>query len=137
MVYYTQNYWVFTFSIGRYPRKQKTWCFRNWICFCPQVLGKTPTQLGPLERANVNQVQWLRLVLSKGSKWVQSQASYLLHAGFLFVLFFDSEDASDMCPWNFGSFSMHYKASYPRWQNSSDYTDHLETSLPKYISNTF
>jgi hypothetical protein len=30
--------------------------FRNWICFCPQakVGEKTPTQLGPLERANLN-----------------------------------------------------------------------------------
>jgi hypothetical protein len=30
--------------------------FGNWICFCPQVKGgkKTTTQLGPLERANLN-----------------------------------------------------------------------------------
>jgi hypothetical protein len=29
--------------------------FGNWICFHPQVKGgnKTPTQLGPLERANL------------------------------------------------------------------------------------
>jgi hypothetical protein len=29
---------------------------------------------------------------------MQSQASYLLHVGFLFVLFFDSKDAGDMLP---------------------------------------
>jgi hypothetical protein len=54
MVYNTQNYWVF--GLGPLSgileiRKQH---FRNWICFCPQVreVGKIPTQLGPLERAN-------------------------------------------------------------------------------------
>jgi hypothetical protein len=35
---------------------EKTQRFGNWICFRPQV-GKTPTQLGPLERANLNQVR--------------------------------------------------------------------------------
>jgi hypothetical protein len=55
MVYNTQNYWVFGFfpssSIVE-TRKQR---FGNWIFFCPQVReGKKPTQLGPLERANLN-----------------------------------------------------------------------------------
>jgi hypothetical protein len=38
------------------PVFQKTRRFGNWICFRPQVkVGeKTPTQLGPLERANLN-----------------------------------------------------------------------------------
>jgi hypothetical protein len=39
--------------------------FGNWICFRPQVKGgrkKTPTQLGPLQRANLN--HW------KGPNWV-------------------------------------------------------------------
>jgi hypothetical protein len=37
-----------------HPVFQKTQCFRNWICFRPQVkVGeKTPTQMGPLERAS-------------------------------------------------------------------------------------
>jgi hypothetical protein len=38
--------------------------FGNWICFCPQVRGETPTLLGPLERGDL---QWLRLTLSKES----------------------------------------------------------------------
>jgi hypothetical protein len=38
---------------SRIPRTRKQ-PFRNWICFCPQVRGKTPTLLGPLERANLN-----------------------------------------------------------------------------------
>jgi hypothetical protein len=43
------------------PVFQKTLCFGNWICFRPQVkVGeKTPTQLGPLERANLNHCQSL------------------------------------------------------------------------------
>jgi hypothetical protein len=32
----------------------------------------------------------------------QSKAFYLLHAGFLFGLFFDHEDAGNMLPQNFG-----------------------------------
>jgi hypothetical protein len=37
------------------PVLKKTQRFRNWICFRPQVkVGeKTPTQLGPLERAHL------------------------------------------------------------------------------------
>jgi hypothetical protein len=47
------------------PVFQKTWRFGNWICFRPQVkVGeKTPTQLGPLEKANLNHC-------SKGPNWV-------------------------------------------------------------------
>jgi hypothetical protein len=45
MVYNTQIYWVLE------PERQR---FGNWICFRPQVKGKTPAQLGPLERANLN-----------------------------------------------------------------------------------
>jgi hypothetical protein len=44
------------------PVFQKTWRFGNWICFHPQVkVGeKTPTQLGPLERANpVIEILWI------------------------------------------------------------------------------
>jgi hypothetical protein len=76
-----------TFSIVRYSRKQETRRFGNSICFRPQVRGKTPTKLGPLERANHNYwktpvrwlnscvnltgiVQWLRLALSEGPNWV-------------------------------------------------------------------
>jgi hypothetical protein len=72
-----------TFPIFRYSREFKTRRFRNWICFRPLVRGeKTPTQLGPLERANLNHwtaparlnscvnltgvVQRLRLTFSKG-----------------------------------------------------------------------
>jgi hypothetical protein len=41
------------------PVFQKTRRFGNWICFRPQVkVGeKTPTQLGPLERANLNHLR--------------------------------------------------------------------------------
>jgi hypothetical protein len=50
-----QNYWVFG--------KQH---FGNWICFRPRVRGKTHTQLGPLERANIS--HWL--ALSMEPNWV-------------------------------------------------------------------
>jgi hypothetical protein len=43
------------------------------VCFRPQVkVGeKTPSQLGPLERANLNHwTGWLRWALSKGPNWV-------------------------------------------------------------------
>jgi hypothetical protein len=47
------GFWAF--SIVRNSREYKTRRFGNWICFRPQVKGeKTPTQLGPLERANLN-----------------------------------------------------------------------------------
>jgi hypothetical protein len=54
MVYDTQNYWVFGLcpSSGFLEiRKQR---FGSWICFRPQVRGKTPTLFGPLETANFN-----------------------------------------------------------------------------------
>jgi hypothetical protein len=56
MVYDIQDHWVF----GLYPssgilKKRRTHPFGNWICFRPQVRGQeTSTQLGPLERANLN-----------------------------------------------------------------------------------
>jgi hypothetical protein len=47
------------------PVFKKTRRFGNWICFRPQVkLGeKTPTQLGPLERANLNHWKKSRKIL--------------------------------------------------------------------------
>jgi len=36
MVKYTKHYWI----CGLCPLSsilKLTWCFRNWICFCPQV----------------------------------------------------------------------------------------------------
>jgi hypothetical protein len=38
------------------PIFYKTKCFRNWVCFHPQVTetDMTPTLLGPLERADLN-----------------------------------------------------------------------------------
>jgi hypothetical protein len=43
------------FSIVLYSRDYKTRRFGNWICFHPQVKRRrTPTQLGPIERANLN-----------------------------------------------------------------------------------
>jgi hypothetical protein len=52
----THNYCFFflLFSILRYSRNYKTRRFGNWACFRPQVRRKTPTQLGPVERANLN-----------------------------------------------------------------------------------
>jgi hypothetical protein len=52
----TQKWWVFgidpSFGI---LRDQKTRRFGNWICFRLQMRwGRTPTQLGPVERANLN-----------------------------------------------------------------------------------
>jgi hypothetical protein len=57
MVYNTQDYW-------------KTQRFVNGICFRPQVKGggnKTPTQLGPLERANLNERAYLDPVIEISS----------------------------------------------------------------------
>jgi hypothetical protein len=55
MVYVVQNSQNLSGLFQR-PVFQKTQRFGNWICFRPQVkMGeKTPTQLGPLERANLN-----------------------------------------------------------------------------------
>jgi hypothetical protein len=49
---FTEFFW--TFSIVRYSKKTRR--FGNWICFRPQVkVGeKTPSQLGSLERADLN-----------------------------------------------------------------------------------
>jgi hypothetical protein len=49
---FTKFFW--TFSIVLYAKKTRR--FGNWICFRLQVkVGeKTPTQLGPLERDNLN-----------------------------------------------------------------------------------
>jgi hypothetical protein len=58
MVYNTQNYWVFgIFPSSGILETRKTQHFGNWICFHPQVRGKTPTHLRPLERANLSLVQ--------------------------------------------------------------------------------
>jgi hypothetical protein len=55
MVYVVQNSQNFL-DFFHCPVSQKTQRFGNWICFRPQVkVGeKTPTQSGPLERANLN-----------------------------------------------------------------------------------
>jgi hypothetical protein len=65
------------------PVFQKTRRFGNWICFRPQVkVGeKTPTQLGPLERANLNPVigDWKK---SRKILWILSlQCSQYLPTG--------------------------------------------------------
>jgi hypothetical protein len=43
-------------TLSHHPVFEGTRRFGNWICFLPQVKGgkKTPTQLGPLERPNLN-----------------------------------------------------------------------------------
>jgi hypothetical protein len=57
MVYHNQNYWVFwTFSTVWYFTDQKIRRFGNCICFRPRVRGKTPTQLGPVERGDLGPV---------------------------------------------------------------------------------
>jgi hypothetical protein len=54
-----------TVSIVWNSRSQKTLHFGNWICFYPQVWGKIPTLLGPLERANLN--HWMMDTVQKPS----------------------------------------------------------------------
>jgi hypothetical protein len=51
-----KNYWVFgLFPSSGFLENRKKCRFGNWICFRPQVKGKkTPTQLGPLEKANLS-----------------------------------------------------------------------------------
>jgi hypothetical protein len=41
MVYDTQNYWFWTLTTVRHSRKQKTQRFGTWICFHPQVNGRS------------------------------------------------------------------------------------------------
>jgi hypothetical protein len=68
MGYNTELLGFWTFFIVWYCREHDV---SEMICFRPQVKGeKTPTQLGPLERANLNQsINYLmRLALSKGPK---------------------------------------------------------------------
>jgi hypothetical protein len=50
MAYNTQNYWVFGLS----PSPDILETRKHRFCFRPQVRGKTPTQLGPLERADLD-----------------------------------------------------------------------------------
>jgi hypothetical protein len=46
---------LFTELLGFWTFSIRMWCFGNWICFHPQMVGeKTPTQLGSLEGANLN-----------------------------------------------------------------------------------
>jgi hypothetical protein len=46
---------------------KKTLCFGNWVCFHPQVGGEEPTQLGPLERVNLNHWSKNPVILSEMS----------------------------------------------------------------------
>jgi hypothetical protein len=89
MAYNTQNYWVFEHQPSSDILENTKHDVSDKICFCPQVRGggETPTQLGPLERANLNPItgqalsdshsylitrgsdkvfQWMRLALSNG-----------------------------------------------------------------------
>jgi hypothetical protein len=51
-VQHSESLGFWTLSIVQVSKYQKTQRFGNWICFHPQVKGETPTQMGPLERAN-------------------------------------------------------------------------------------
>jgi hypothetical protein len=48
-----------------------------------------------------------------------SSSCYLLHAGFLFGLIFDTEDGGDIFLRNVGCLSTNYTALYLRWETSS------------------
>jgi hypothetical protein len=90
------------FNEGMYPSQHLLYCgfldfihrpvfegtrrFRNWICFRPHIKGgkKTPTQLGPLERANLSlfpHFTWRRKqsqfpkrrVPSNTERWIKSR----------------------------------------------------------------
>jgi hypothetical protein len=80
MEYNTQNHWVFGLRPLSGILETSKQCFGNWICFCPWVRGewKTPTLLGPLERANPN--HW-RLAHSKGPNRVGVFHSPLTRGG--------------------------------------------------------
>jgi hypothetical protein len=73
MVYHTQNYWFF----GLFPTSGILRSIKHDVSETGSVSvlrcgRKTPTQLCPLDRANL-QVQWLRLALSKGHNWVKGK----------------------------------------------------------------
>jgi hypothetical protein len=52
MVYSTLGFWTVSFDRNsKYRRKQR---FGNWLFPFSGEVGKTPTLLGPLERANLN-----------------------------------------------------------------------------------
>jgi hypothetical protein len=55
MVYNTENYWVFgLFPSSGILENTKETTFRKQDLFPSSGGGKTPTQVGPLERANLN-----------------------------------------------------------------------------------
>jgi hypothetical protein len=56
MVYNTQNYWVFGLFLSSGILETRKHDVSETGCFRPQIKGgnKTPTQLGPLERVNLN-----------------------------------------------------------------------------------
>jgi hypothetical protein len=62
------------------PVFQKTQRFGNWICFRPQekVGEKTPTQLGPLERANLNHWNTGRWKKSRKILWILYNVTWQL-----------------------------------------------------------
>jgi hypothetical protein len=59
----TQNFWVFGLCPSSGILETRNQRFGNCICFRPQVRGKTPTLLDPLERANLN--HWTTLIKVK------------------------------------------------------------------------
>jgi hypothetical protein len=61
-------------DVIHHPVFEETRRFGNWICFRPQVKGgkKTPTQLGPLERANLN--HW-----TNTERWIKSRNPEIPH----------------------------------------------------------
>jgi hypothetical protein len=65
-------------SIVRNSKHQKT-CVGNWICFLPQVSRETPTQLGPLERANPH---WAAHVEDEVHLWPTVSRPTYLGVGF-------------------------------------------------------
>jgi hypothetical protein len=69
MVYSTQNYWVFRLCISSGILKVRKHNFRKLDLFLSSgEEGKTPTQLGPLERANLN--QWSSEVGYDSVDWI-------------------------------------------------------------------
>jgi hypothetical protein len=74
MLYHTQNYWVFgLFPSSGIPKTRKHDVSETGSVSVLSVGGKIPTQLGPLDRANLKSPIWIPLI---GNEVSNSQRRY-------------------------------------------------------------
>jgi hypothetical protein len=76
------GFWIL-FIMCYSKEHRRTLCFRSWICFHPQVRGlKTPTLLGPLERANfIHWIRWSWVLEQSFTVFITHIFFFNLHSG--------------------------------------------------------